>query len=127
MTDATSSMTKSHEEYNASLARQIAAQCWCDPETSGIEMDTRLAEAFAKRLLLWMSLAEQRARNSDFYQNIVIEIGAMFGNAAKTSDDGAIQETVLALKVPELVGQALNELRFLQEGEDREFYYPGGA
>jgi hypothetical protein len=32
-------------------ARQIAAQAWCDPETSGIEMDVRLAEAFAKRLV----------------------------------------------------------------------------
>lgn len=30
-------------------AREIAAQCWCDPETSMIEMDTRIAEAFAKR------------------------------------------------------------------------------
>jgi len=31
-------------------ARAIAAQCWCDPETSHIEMDVNLAEAFAKRL-----------------------------------------------------------------------------
>ena len=29
------------------LARQKAAQAWCTPETSAIEMDTRLAEAFA--------------------------------------------------------------------------------
>lgn len=28
----------------------IAAQCWCDEETRMIEMDTRLANAFAKRL-----------------------------------------------------------------------------
>ena len=27
-----------------------AAQCWCDEATKGIEMDTRLAKAFAKRL-----------------------------------------------------------------------------
>lgn len=32
-------------------ARQIAAQCWCDPETESIEMDARLAEAFARRLV----------------------------------------------------------------------------
>ncbi|MFP3799476.1 hypothetical protein [Paraburkholderia sp. SIMBA_027] len=32
-------------------AREIAACCWCQPETSGIEMDTRLAEAFARALL----------------------------------------------------------------------------
>lgn len=38
------------EAENMEVARQIAAQAWCDPETSGIEMDVRLAEAFAKRI-----------------------------------------------------------------------------
>ena len=33
---------------NKSLER--AAQCWCDEETKGIDMDSRLAVAFAKRL-----------------------------------------------------------------------------
>ena len=28
-----------------------AAQCWCEPETSGIEMDSRLATAFARALV----------------------------------------------------------------------------
>lgn len=32
------------------LARQKAAQAWCKPETSSIEMDVRLAEAFAEIL-----------------------------------------------------------------------------
>lgn len=32
-------------------ARQLAAQAWCTPETSTIEMDARLAEAFARILL----------------------------------------------------------------------------
>lgn len=31
-------------------ALELAAQCWCDAETSGIEMDSRLAKAFAIRL-----------------------------------------------------------------------------
>ena len=31
----------------SNLARERAAQAWCQPETSGIEMDARLAEAFA--------------------------------------------------------------------------------
>jgi hypothetical protein len=31
-------------------ALQIAGQCWCDPETSNIEVDIRLANAIAKRL-----------------------------------------------------------------------------
>ena len=44
---------------NYVMAREIAAQCWCDPETSDIVMDTRLAEAFAKRLLLWINTVDQ--------------------------------------------------------------------
>ena len=32
------------------LARQKAAQAWCADATSGIEMDVRLAEAFAEIL-----------------------------------------------------------------------------
>ena len=32
------------------LAREKAAQAWCTNETSGIEMDSRLAEAFARIL-----------------------------------------------------------------------------
>ena len=29
---------------------ELAAQCWCDEDTSSIEMNSRLAIAFAKRL-----------------------------------------------------------------------------
>lgn len=43
-------------------AIHIAARCWCDDETRTIEMDSRLATAFAKRLdLLWLSLSRERA------------------------------------------------------------------
>ena len=31
-------------------AIELASQCWCDAETSNIQMDGRLAKAFAKRL-----------------------------------------------------------------------------
>ena len=42
-------------------ALQIAARCWCDDETKEIEMDSRLAAAFAKRLdILWLSTARER-------------------------------------------------------------------
>lgn len=93
-------------------ARQAAAQCWCDEETQSIEMDTRLAEAFAKRLAVWMEEASIYNRNAGFYRSIIEEIGKMFGDAAKTSDDGSLQEDVLALRVPELVRDALEELKF---------------
>lgn len=66
-------------------------------------MDTRLANAFVQRLAAWMDSAAQFHRNEIFYHGIITEIGEMFGVAAKTSDDGSVQENVLALKVPELV------------------------
>ncbi len=37
----------------------IAAQCWCDEETSENVMDPKLAEAFAIRLAAWMETAAQ--------------------------------------------------------------------
>jgi len=39
-------------------AMERAARCWCEPETSMIEMDTRLATAFA------VALDEERARSA---------------------------------------------------------------
>ena len=88
-------------------ARQLASQCWCDPETQDRVMDPPLAEAVAKRIAVWMDTAAQFNRNEDFYRGIVCQVGEMFGNAAKTSDDGSLQDSVLALKVPELVRDAL--------------------
>ena len=40
-----------NETMTMPVALGLAAQCWCDDETAGIEMDERLAGAFAKRLL----------------------------------------------------------------------------
>lgn len=51
----------------------------------------------------WQECAAMMSRNADFYQGIVRQIGEMFGEEAKTSDDGSVQSDVLALKVPELV------------------------
>jgi len=51
----------------------------------------------------WQDCAAIMSRNADFYQGIVRQIGELFGEEARTSDDGSVQEGVLALKVPELV------------------------
>jgi len=55
----------------------------------------------------WREMAREYSNSSDFYRGIVVQIGEMFGEAARTSDDGSIQSDVLALKVPELVKAAL--------------------
>ena len=36
-------------------ARQLAAHCWCDPETSSIILEPRLVEAFSRRILILSS------------------------------------------------------------------------
>jgi hypothetical protein len=49
-------------------ARQLAAQCWCDPETSDRVMDPTLAEAVARRIALWMETAAFYSRNEDYWR-----------------------------------------------------------
>jgi hypothetical protein len=66
-------------------------------------MDERLAETFARILAGWLDTAAMFHRNQEFYQGIVRDIGNVFGVAARTADDGSVQDDVLALRVPELV------------------------
>ena len=40
-------------------ALQIASQCWCDPETSHLNMNSELARAFAKRLAEKLELIDE--------------------------------------------------------------------
>ena len=88
-------------------ATEAIAQGWCEPETSGQEMDVVLAEAIARPvsqvLRAWYDTAAQYARNEEYYRGLVQEIGAMFGEEAYISDDGSKQQDVLCSKVPELV------------------------
>lgn len=58
---------------------------------------------------LWVEATAQETRNREFYQGIVTQIGEMFGAPAYTSDDGSVQDHVLALKVPELVKALLSK------------------
>ena len=84
-------------------ARQLAAQCWCDPETADRVMDSQLAEAVAKRIAAWMDTAAQAQRNADYYRGLVVRCGNAIGDAARMAADGSKSEDVLCAKVPELV------------------------
>lgn len=86
-------------------ARQMAAQCWCDDDTSGIEMDVRLAEAVARRIAAWMDTAAQAQGNADFYRGLVDECAKHLGPRAFTADDGTVQLDPVRLRVPELVAE----------------------
>jgi hypothetical protein len=50
-------------------ARQMAAQCWCDPETSSTQMDVVLAEAVARRIAAWMQTGAFHARNEEYWRD----------------------------------------------------------
>src|SRR5579872_1860059 len=66
--------------------------------------------AAAEENAAWQETARQYCRNTEFYRGLVEMIGEQFGDAAKTSDDGSLQQSVLALKVPELVASLRDEL-----------------
>jgi hypothetical protein len=89
-------------------ARQFAAQCWCDPETSHITMDPILAEAIAWRIATWMSNAAQHHRNEEFYRGLLDKCAAELGPVRPkvfVCDDGTIAIDPLRLKIPELVAE----------------------
>jgi len=69
----------------------------------------------------WQESAREYARNLDFYHGIVIKCGEQFGKAAYTSDDGSVQDSVLALKVPQLVEQTLKEVARLKEEVEKAY------
>jgi len=93
-------------------AREAVARGWCEPETSGQEMDAVLAEAISRpvsnALRHWFDTAAQHARNEEYYRGLVQEIGLMLGKDAFISDDGSVQQDVLCAKVPELVRARIN-------------------
>ena len=95
-------------------AREYAAQCWCDPETSDRVVDPILAEAVAKRIAAWMDTAAQYARNVDYYQGLLDQIATVFGQEAYINDDGTIQDSPLRAKMPELVKQQQAEIEWLR-------------
>ena len=84
-------------------ARQLAAQCWCDPETEDRVMDPPLAEAVAKRIAAWMDTAAQNQRNTDYYRGLLVRCGKTIGDRAFIADDGTRSEDVLCAKIPEII------------------------
>ena len=51
-------------------------------------------------------IKQKEKRGSESYQflrGLLVQIGELFGEAAKISDDGAVQQDILLLKLPELV------------------------
>jgi len=96
-------------------AREIAAQCWCDPETEDRVMDPVLAEAVAQRIANWMDTAAQNHRNADYYRGLVERCGKAIGEMAYICDDGPVSEDVLCAKVPKIIETTFDFARRISE------------
>jgi hypothetical protein len=92
-------------DHITEIAQQAAAQCWCTPETSSIEMDVRLAEAFTRVLAGWIDSAAQFSRNAEFYRGLLDECAKHLGPEVFRCGDGSVSDSPLRLKIPELVAQ----------------------
>lgn len=87
------------EGYDLSDGERIPSVEWVEPASSPDYVATLRAERDG-----WQRTAAEFHRNAEFYRGIVTQIGAPFPDAY-VSDDGTVQEDVLALKVPEIVEQ----------------------
>lgn len=85
-------------ENEMESALQAAAQVWTDPETSGIEMDARLAKAIA-----WTKTAAQYASNADYYRGQLEQVGKLLGPSIFIAEDGSIQDKPIIENVPSRV------------------------
>jgi len=87
------------------LAMQLAAQAWCQSETSDKEMDVVLATAFANVLDNWLETAAQERENAAFYRDLIDQCAQVLGPEAYTAEDGTVMQDPVRLKVPELVAK----------------------
>ena len=83
--------------------------------TDSMEESTRPLTPPARDAMLseeaWKRTAEHAQRSADYYRELIVRIGEMFGREALTADDGTVGDSVLCAKVPGLV------LKRLQAGE----------
>lgn len=96
----------------------IAARIYTQPKHAHKVLDPDLCESIADELIRagnWVESARQFARNADYYRSLVVQIGELFGEEAKTSDDGSVQHDVLCAKVPELVRTLKKQFEFQED------------
>lgn len=90
------------ELYAWHSSEQHKCKCYC------CRLIERNAE-LKRDVKFWQDAAKQNLGNTEFYRDIVHKIGELFGDAAKTADDGSIMESVLALKVYPLVDKLMSK------------------
>lgn len=68
-----------------------------------------MKRSFERTLYVWLKDLHQANRDMEFYRGIVMQTGELLGPEAFTSNDGTVGDSVLALKVPELVKKLVEE------------------
>lgn len=80
----------------------------------------RLAKQRLRDADAWIEDSRQYCKNLNFYRDIVCHIGQLFGDEARTADDGLISDSVLVMKVFPLVQRVVkiaNEVDGLEKGK----------
>jgi hypothetical protein len=102
---------------------QKVARLETHPPTAAITADAiniaglkARAEEAEARAIAWMEDCHRARTNSDYYRGLVVKIGRMLGQEAKTTDDGIIAEDIQCAKVPGCVKEALDATQ-LEKGE----------
>lgn len=88
------------EERAAKAERELDALGKPMPATYETESSPPILRAQSDA---WEETAKQNQRNTDYYHGLLKEIGDLFGEEARTADDGFVYDGVLASKVPKLV------------------------
>ena len=114
-----SNLSKKHNENQAKYEKYATetATMYLAPlfEKAKISLtDSELGQS-----VLWVLVNQIKdtiyfSNSSTFYHGIVEKTGKLLGEAAYTSDDGSVQDSVLALKVPELVEKLVNDSKVLK-------------
>ncbi len=84
----------------SSEAGSLIAELRDELDERGIDID-----------ILSKNLAQMQ-RDSDFYRGLIVRCGEAIGREAYVCDDGSISNSVLALKVPELVEELVKASRY---------------
>lgn len=100
LTDINAELVKS---YNALLIDGARWETRALEAEDKVEVMARRADRYLAERDGWEANANYAVRDAVFYRDLVYQIGELFGVEARTSDDGSVQDSVLALKVPELV------------------------
>jgi 2,4-dienoyl-CoA reductase-like NADH-dependent reductase (Old Yellow Enzyme family) len=98
------------------IARQIAAQCWCNDETKDIEKNEKLAEAMAERIAGMLETASTFATGMEYYRGIVERCREVINRAPFAKRKRKQLDAATDDQVPDFVDELADAAHVLEEG-----------